>query len=196
MTVRLLEGRSQTSRSAHGAASFSYLIHGQCLVQERSRDNVPVDRGLIFRLVSCAIFVPHFLSVLSELLTKKCGTKKSGRSQNTFGANALALAVLRRLDLSAFPAAVIRSSAGPSLLRIVVAIESQEASLVSNKLTDGPRRMAIPRSRRLVIDLMRLHKQVPTTAHDRICDLSVAAAARADANARVSWPMLFIKAYG
>ena len=67
---------------------------------------------------------------------------------------------------------------------------------MSNKLTDGPRRMAIPRSRRLVIDLMRLHKQVPTTAHDRICDLSVAAAARANANARVSWPMLFIKAYG
>ena len=56
--------------------------------------------------------------------------------------------------------------------------------------------MAIPRSRRLVIDLLRLHKQVPTTAHDRICNLSVAATARSNSCVRISWPMLFIKAYG
>ncbi len=67
---------------------------------------------------------------------------------------------------------------------------------MSTQLPDVPRRLAIPRSRRLVIDLMRLHQQVPTTAHDRICDLSAVAAARANANVRISWPMLFIKAYG
>lgn len=60
---------------------------------------------------------------------------------------------------------------------------------------ERPRRMAIPRSRRLVIDLMRLHQQVPTTAHDRHCDLSAIAAARSNANIRISWPILFIKAY-
>ena len=62
--------------------------------------------------------------------------------------------------------------------------------------SDGPRRMAIPRSRRLVIDLMRLREQVPTTAHDRVCNLSVASAARSKSSMRISWPMLFIKAYG
>lgn len=67
---------------------------------------------------------------------------------------------------------------------------------VSKQLPEeSPRRMAIPRSRRLVIDLLRLHQQVPTSAHDRICNLSAVAAARANANVRISWPMLFIKAY-
>ncbi|MCX7422712.1 MAG: hypothetical protein NT013_24680 [Planctomycetia bacterium] len=67
---------------------------------------------------------------------------------------------------------------------------------MSNQVSDVPRRLAIPRSRRLVIDLMRLHQQTPTTAHDRICDLTAVAAARANANVRIAWPMLFIKAYG
>lgn len=62
--------------------------------------------------------------------------------------------------------------------------------------TERPRRLAIPRSRRLVIDLMWLREQVPTTAHDRITDLSVLAAAREQAVRRISWPVLFIKAFG
>ncbi len=32
-------------------------------------------------------------------------------------------------------------------------------------------RMAIPRSRRLVIDALHYHRQVPTSAHDRMIDL-------------------------
>lgn len=60
---------------------------------------------------------------------------------------------------------------------------------------DRPRRLAIPRSRRLVIDLLRLNKQVPTTPHDRIMDLSVVAATRAQAVPRISWAILFIKAF-
>jgi hypothetical protein len=55
--------------------------------------------------------------------------------------------------------------------------------------------MAIPRSRRLVIDVLHLHRKVPTTAHDRICDLSAVAAARDSGGARISWALLFIKAY-
>ena len=61
--------------------------------------------------------------------------------------------------------------------------------------TDKPRRMAIPRSRRLVIDLLRLNKQVPTTPHDRIVDLSSVAAARERAAVRISWAVLFVKAF-
>ena len=66
----------------------------------------------------------------------------------------------------------------------------------SSSTTDQPRRMAIPRSRRLVIDVLHLHQKVPTTAHDRICDLGAVAAARDSSNsARISWPLLFVKAY-
>lgn len=61
--------------------------------------------------------------------------------------------------------------------------------------TDRPRRLAIPRSRRLVIDLLRLNKQVPTTPHDRVMDLSVVATAREQAAQRISWSILFIKAF-
>lgn len=60
---------------------------------------------------------------------------------------------------------------------------------------DRPRRLRIPRSRRLVIDLLRLSAQVPTTAHDRITDLSFVAAARQQAAQRISWTILFIKAF-
>ncbi len=60
---------------------------------------------------------------------------------------------------------------------------------------DQPQRLAIPRSRRLVIDLLRLSQQVPTTPHDRITDLSVVAAARERAAQRISWSIVFIKAF-
>lgn len=61
--------------------------------------------------------------------------------------------------------------------------------------TDHPKRLAIPRSRRLVIDLLRLSQQVPTTPHDRITDLSIVAAAREGAAQRISWSIVFIKAF-
>ncbi|MBC7816863.1 MAG: hypothetical protein IAG10_08260 [Planctomycetaceae bacterium] len=67
--------------------------------------------------------------------------------------------------------------------------------MFSQSTSDRPKRLAIPRSRRLVIDLLRLSKHVPTTAHDRIIDLSVVATAREHAAQRVSWSILFIKAF-
>ncbi len=66
----------------------------------------------------------------------------------------------------------------------------------SSSTTDQPKRLAIPRSRRLVIDLLRLSQQVPTTAHDRIIDLNAVAAARERATQRISWSVVFIKAFG
>jgi hypothetical protein len=61
---------------------------------------------------------------------------------------------------------------------------------------EQPRRLAIPRSRRIVIDIMRICQRVPTVAHDRICDLTAVAAAREAASKRVSWAVLFVKAFG
>ncbi len=61
--------------------------------------------------------------------------------------------------------------------------------------TEQPHRLAIPRSRRLVIDLLRLNRSVPTTAHDRIMDLSAVAATREGSAQRISWAILFIKAF-
>lgn len=47
-----------------------------------------------------------------------------------------------------------------------------------------------------MMDVLREHRKVPTTAHDRVCDLSAVVAARANASVRISWPAMFIKAYG
>jgi hypothetical protein len=60
---------------------------------------------------------------------------------------------------------------------------------------DRPRRLPIPRSRRIVIDIMRLSERVPTVAHDRICDLRAVSSAREAAAQRVSWGVLFVKAF-
>lgn len=46
------------------------------------------------------------------------------------------------------------------------------------------------------MDVLHYHQQVPTTAHDRVCDFSRLAALRAQQPQRISWSMLFIKAYG
>lgn len=61
---------------------------------------------------------------------------------------------------------------------------------------ERPRRMRVPRSRRLTIDLLHYHAKVPTCAHDRLCDFRRVAEARQLCPLRVSWSMIFIKAFG
>lgn len=65
----------------------------------------------------------------------------------------------------------------------------------SLKTQDG-RTFLIPPSRRLTWDLLRLNRQVPLCAHDRMCDLSKLAEVRSKVSPRVSWPALMLKAYG
>ncbi len=66
-------------------------------------------------------------------------------------------------------------------------------------MTEQPNNLSrwkpIPRSRRLIMDVLYWHRQVPTTAHDRICDLSGIAAAREQSPERIAWSVLFLKAY-
>ncbi len=84
----------------------------------------------------------------------------------------------------------------PENWRPVLPFGRKEFLLMPNStVPESPRRMSIPRSRRLVIDLMWLRKDVPTTAHSRNCDLSPVVAARDHAGERIAWSMLFIKAY-
>ncbi|MGE3313755.1 MAG: hypothetical protein AB7O26_01480 [Planctomycetaceae bacterium] len=59
-----------------------------------------------------------------------------------------------------------------------------------------PFRMRLPRSRRLTIDVLHYHRQVPTCAHDRCMNLGPLAAVREQLSKRVSWSMLFVKAFG
>ncbi len=61
---------------------------------------------------------------------------------------------------------------------------------------ERPRRMLVPRSRRLVIDLLHFQAKVPTCAHDRNCDFRRMAEARERCPVRISWSMIFIKAFG
>jgi hypothetical protein len=61
--------------------------------------------------------------------------------------------------------------------------------------TERPRRMRLPRSRRLTIDVLHYREKVPTCAHDRICDFRHVAEARARCPLRISWSVIFIKAF-
>lgn len=61
---------------------------------------------------------------------------------------------------------------------------------------DRSHRLRLPRSRVLTCDVLHYHRKVPTCAHDRICDLGAIADARAGCPHRISWTMLFTKAYG
>lgn len=54
----------------------------------------------------------------------------------------------------------------------------------------------VPRSRRLTWDVLRLNRQVPLCAHDRITNLQEVAEARSNAQCRISWPALMLKAFG
>lgn len=56
-------------------------------------------------------------------------------------------------------------------------------------------RMALSRSRRLAIDVVHYNRRVPTCAHDRRFDLSRVAEVRSRLPVRISWSLLFIKAF-
>jgi len=57
-------------------------------------------------------------------------------------------------------------------------------------------RRFIPRSRRLTTDVLYFHKHVPLCAHDRKVDLTRLAELRSRVPQRISWAVLFIKAFG
>lgn len=54
----------------------------------------------------------------------------------------------------------------------------------------------IPRNRRLTWDLLHFHKSVPLCSHDFPMSLQSVAEARQASPTRISWPALFLKAYG
>ncbi len=60
---------------------------------------------------------------------------------------------------------------------------------------ERPQRLKLSRSRRLTIDVLHYNRRVPTCAHDRRCDLSRLAEIRSRLPVRISWSLLFIKAF-
>ena len=58
------------------------------------------------------------------------------------------------------------------------------------------RRLRVPHNRRLTCDLLWFNRSVPLCGHDRIFRFSGLAKIRADTPYRVSWPALFIRAFG
>lgn len=60
---------------------------------------------------------------------------------------------------------------------------------------DG-RRFLVPASRNLSRDLLAFHQGVPLCGHDRRMNLATVAVVRQASPVRVSWPALFLKAYG
>ena len=65
-----------------------------------------------------------------------------------------------------------------------------------NGMTGQPKRRELPRSRALTCDVLHYHAKVPTCAHDRLCDLTEVASVRDRLSRRISWTLLFIKAFG
>ncbi len=56
-------------------------------------------------------------------------------------------------------------------------------------------RFLVPRSRRLTCDVLHFHKDVPLCPHHRMFDLGALDLIRKSCPTRISWPVLFIKAY-
>jgi hypothetical protein len=56
-------------------------------------------------------------------------------------------------------------------------------------------RVRVPRSRALVNDVLKLHRKVPTCAHDRVMHLSQVATLRDTQPQRVGWSVIFLKAF-
>ena len=69
---------------------------------------------------------------------------------------------------------------------------SKESVVIATKKTG---RIAISRSRRLTLDVLYFHRHVDTCAHDREFDLTRLAVLRSQLPTRVSWSVLFIKAF-
>lgn len=57
------------------------------------------------------------------------------------------------------------------------------------------RRFILPRSRRLTTDVLHFSRKVPLCPHDRVCDLSLLRDLRSQMPVRISWSLLFIKAF-
>lgn len=55
--------------------------------------------------------------------------------------------------------------------------------------------MLVPRSRRLTCDVLHFHKQVPLCPHHRMMHLGPLDEVRKATQTRISWPVLFLKAY-
>lgn len=65
----------------------------------------------------------------------------------------------------------------------------------AQRLFPDRRRFLVPRSRRLTCDVLHFHKQVPLCSHHRLCHLGALDAIRKACPTRISWPVLFLKAY-
>lgn len=66
---------------------------------------------------------------------------------------------------------------------------------VKTSAQTSPRRVRLSRNRALVGDVVHFAQSIPRFAVDRLMPLGELAAARAKAEQRISWPVLFLKAY-
>ena len=67
--------------------------------------------------------------------------------------------------------------------------------LEDDQRSTGPRRLSLPSSRSLVIDLLYFQRNMPTVSHSRNMNLSKVAETRSLSEQRIAWCLLFMKAY-
>lgn len=70
-----------------------------------------------------------------------------------------------------------------------------ELATPGSRPTKKQRRFLVPRSRRLTCDVLHFSKQVPLCPHHRMCQLGLLDAIRKACPTRISWPVLFLKAF-
>lgn len=71
-----------------------------------------------------------------------------------------------------------------------------EVQATDCSLRGGRQRFFVPRSRRLTCDVLHFHCQVPLCPHHRMINLASLELLRKSLPIRVSWPVLYLKAYG
>lgn len=72
---------------------------------------------------------------------------------------------------------------------------STDRTAAQPELTQRGRRFFIPRSRRLTCDVLHFHKQVPLCPHHRTMEIGSIDRIRQATSTRISWSVLFLKAY-
>ncbi len=70
-----------------------------------------------------------------------------------------------------------------------------EHTALATQQAGNRRRFLVPRSRRLTCDVLHFHKQVPLCPHHHQSHLGPLDAIRKACPTRISWPVLFLKAY-
>lgn len=134
----------------------------------------------------------HQIAQVEARLTHLVSFARSCQRVNPALADPLLPGITLRIDISPRMGTLLDSP--PTWLAELRPISSKPGDRDVSMLR--PRRFRLPRSRRLTTDVLFFHRRVPVCPHDRVIDLSPLRDIRAACPHRISWSLLFLKAFG